>query len=115
MTTTTLAPPPAVAVGPAIGTPAYAAAAAWLIAHTADVWATPALVAVSSTSWDAHIHVDNDTDALRIAEAFDITSEPRTTNDDHPTLSGTQRTGYVDGITVSIVALWDIPAGEATT
>lgn len=114
MTTTTLAPaPPATTTGPAIGTPAYAAAAAWLLAHTADVWATPALVATSTTLWDARIHVDNDTDAARIAEAFGITSEPHTTHDD-VTYLGTKRTGYVDGITVIIDALWKRPAAEAT-
>lgn len=110
MTTTTLAPPPALIAG----TPAYAAAAAWLIAHTADVWATPALVAASSTSWNARIHVDNDTDAVRIAQAFGIATEPCTTHDDDLTYVGTQRTGHVDGITVVIDALWKLPAGEPT-
>lgn len=104
MTTTTLAPPPAVAVGPAIGTPAYAAAAAWLLAHTADAWAVSSLVIVRAGQYGVEIQVSEDPTAGTIAATLGITGEPV-----HSTGAGYHgytRAGAVDGIQITIASWW---------
>lgn len=100
MTTTELAPPPAVIPG----SPAYAAAGAWLLGHTPDVWAIPSLVSATASRHQVDIQVKNEADAETIAAALGITAEP--VHSAGAGACGYVRKGDVDGIRVAVISWW---------
>ena len=95
------------------GTPNYAAAAAYLLARTADVW-TEGITAARLDQHDLTLQYREEADAERVARLLGINDPPRERGQTDS--GGYRREGVVNGITVHIVSCWLLDAdGQAIT